>query len=89
MRIKRLEGEMQMLIKQNEALFRENSDLRMRLEQLKANLEVLSRHNLQKNRETEILMQNHLDYFPISPAQDISSGSAGYSISSHPHTKII
>ena len=41
-------------------------------------------------------MRNNFDYFPISPGHeisggrhDISAGSVGYSISTHPHTRII
>ena len=44
--MKHLEGEMEALIKENDMLCHENCDLKRRLEQLTANLEVLSRHNL-------------------------------------------
>lgn len=51
---------------------------------------MLRRHNEEKNREVEILLQNNsIDYVPFSPNQDYSMGSVKYSISSHPHPRII
>lgn len=67
----------------------ENTDMRYMIQKLTANLEILSRHNHEKNRETELLMQNSFDYYPISPGVDISGGSIRYSVSSHPHTRVI
>ena len=79
------------LVRTNESMCRDNHELKLSLERLTANLEVLSRHNHEKNRETELLMQNSFDYYPISPgaAQEASLGSVRYSVSSHPHPRII
>ncbi len=50
---------------------------------------MLRRHNEEKNREVEILLQNSIDYLPFSPNQDYSMGSVKYSISSNPHPRVI
>ena len=90
-KIRHLEAEMEELIRSNDCLCQENYDLRANLEVLTRNLEVLSRHNQEKNRETELMMQNSFDYYPISPGPiiDNSLGSVRYSVSSHPHPRII
>jgi hypothetical protein len=67
----------------------ENNELRERIVMLKSNLEILEQHNMIKNRETEYIMHHSVDYGPISPYADISSGSVGYSVSTYPHPRAI
>ena len=80
------------MVKDKTIIMEENSQLRIKVGQLSENLDTLRRHNEEKNREVEHLLQNSIDYLPYSPHhhyQDISQGSVKYSISSNPHPKII
>jgi hypothetical protein len=61
----------------------------MTCDQLSENIEILRRHNEEKNREVEHLLQNSLDYNPCSPSQDYSIGSVKYTISSKNHKRVI
>lgn len=61
----------------------------MTCDQLAENIEILRRHNEEKNREVEYLLQNSLDYNPCSPSQDYSMGSVKYTISSKNHPRAI
>lgn len=90
-KIRELEEHLEYSLRDNAFLVTENGNLRLKVSQLSENLEVLRRHNEEKNREVEILLQNNsIDYVPFSPnQQDYSMGSVKYSISSHPHPRII
>lgn len=88
--MRQLESELQAAMKENMLLGAENEELRSKVMHLSENLEMLRRHNEEKNREVEILLQNSIDYLPFSPHhQDISNHSVKYSISSNAHPRVI
>jgi predicted RNase H-like nuclease (RuvC/YqgF family) len=86
---RKMENDLQTTLRENAMLAGDNDELRKRVAQLAENLEMLRRHNEEKNREVEILLQNSIDYLPFSPNQDYSVGSVKYSISSNPHPRVI
>lgn len=73
----------------NLELDEENRGLRITCDQLVENIDILRRHNEEKNREVEQLLQNSLDYNPCSPSQDYSMGSVKYTISTKNHPRAI
>lgn len=79
------------LLKQNAMLAHDNQELNHTVQQLSANIAVLRRHNTEKNREVELLLQNSLDSAQVynSPYGEHSLGSVKYSISSNPHPRVI
>ena len=80
---------METLLKENARLHAENNELRITINRLDENLNVLRKHNEEKNREVEILLHNSMDYQPISPSGERSMGSIKYTVSSNPHRRII
>jgi hypothetical protein len=88
-KIRELESALENTMRENAYISSENGELRIRVAQLAENLEMMRRHNEEKNREVEMLLQNSIDYLPFSPHHDISQASVKYSISSNPHPRVI
>lgn len=53
------------MMKENQILKSENYKLKQTVSKLDANLEILSNHNREKNREVEFLLSNRGDYLPV------------------------
>lgn len=60
-----LEDELGVMMKENQILKSENYKLKQTVSKLDANLEILSNHNREKNREVEFLLSNRGDYLPV------------------------
>lgn len=52
------------MMKENQVLKSENHTLRASMGKLQGNLDLLSQHNREKNREIELLLANRGDYLP-------------------------
>ena len=78
------------LMRVNGELDDENIRLRMACDQLSQNIQILRIHNEEKNKSTEQILHNSVDYRPFnSPIQDHSLGSVKYTISSKNHYRPI
>lgn len=85
-----MERDMALTVDYNLHLAKENEELRLKMAQLAEGMAILQRHNEEKNRDVEILLQGGREYSAMfSPNQDYSMGSVKYSISSNPHPRII
>jgi hypothetical protein len=60
-----LEDELGIMMKENQILKGENYKLKQTVSKLQTNLDVLSSHNQEKNREVEFLLSNRGDYLPF------------------------
>ena len=60
-----LEDELGMMMNENQVLKSENHKLKANVSSLQKNMDLLSRHNTEKNREVEMLLSNRGDYLPV------------------------
>ena len=66
-KLSELEKDVAGLMKENEELKYENGHLRVMVQQMCQNVEILKKHNEEKNFEVESLLQNRNDYDPMKP----------------------
>lgn len=60
-----MEDELGAMMRENQVLKSENFKLKGTLSKMQTNLDLLSSHNHEKNREVEMLLSNRGDYLPI------------------------
>lgn len=60
-----IEDELGEMMNENHVLKSENHKLKAIVSGLQKNMDLLSRHNQEKNREVEMLLSNRGDYLPV------------------------